>query len=268
MLLQLLIHFSYAQPQPQWNAPHQGWRPQYNSHSAPLPPPPTQPQPSPPPPPRQPQMPAQPQPHPHLSQIYTPTQLPVPPFPNLPIGAAQHNCNAETQHVQITLLELNDLHHSLGRVLQSRDYIDNIEGPKAKEDSKEEIKPPWAALDEEKTSEAEIKKAPSWLPSNPPCSQEKNQQKGENVRVMIEGDTKNDLDQQKDQGYQSYIEIWFQTVTKLQRYSLPQLCLIPSKSDHLVSEIRIAVKGCISSLHIILSLISMCTWLHWKYSYT
>ena len=30
---------------------------------------------------------------------------------------------------------------------------------------------------------------------------------------MIEGDMKNDPDQQKDQGYQSYIEIWFQTVT-------------------------------------------------------
>ena len=47
---------------------------------------------------------------------------------------------------------------------------------------------------------------------------------------MVEGDMKNDPDQQKDQGYQSYIEICFQTVSKLQQYSLPQLCLIPSKS--------------------------------------
>ena len=169
----------------------------------------------------------------------------------------------------MTLLELNDLHHSSGRVLQKRDYIERIEGPHlAKEDSKEEIKEPWATLDEEKTSKSEIERVPSWLPSNPPCIQEKDYQKEEDEKVMIEGDMKNDPDQQKDQGYQSYIEIWFQTVTKLQQYSLPQLCLTPSKSNHLVSEIQIAVKACISSRHIILSLISMCTWLHWKYSYT
>lgn len=258
---------SYAQPQPQWNAPYQEWRPQYNSHPAHFPPPPAHPQPSPPPPPRQPQMPTQPQCHPSPSQFHTSTQLPVP-FPKPYNGVAQPNCKAEAQHVQMTPLELNDVHQSSGRVLQKRDSIDNIEGPKEKEDSKEEIKEPWAALDEEKRSESEIERASSWLPSNLPCTQEKDQQKEEDQKVMIEGDMKNDPDQQKNQGYQSYIEIWFQRVTKLQRYSLPQLCWIPSTLDHLVSEIWIPVKACISSLHIILSLISMCTWLHWRYSYT
>ena len=128
------------------------------------------------------------------------------------------------------------------------------------------IKEPQATLDEEKTSESEIKRASSWLASNPPCIQEKNKQKEEDVKVMIEGDMKNEPDQQKDQGYQSYIEIWFQMVIKSQQYSLPRLCSIPSKSNHLFSKIRIPVKACISSLHIILSLILMCTWLHWKYS--
>ena len=85
---------------------------------------------------------------------------------------------------------------------------------------------------------------------------------------MVEEDMKNDPDQQKDQGHHNYIEIWFQTVTKLQHHSLPQLCLILSKSNHLVSEIQVHVKAYISSLHIILSIILMCTWLHWKYSYT
>ena len=153
--------------------------------------------------------------------------------------------------------------------LQKNDSLDAIEGQHAeKEDSKEKIKEPWFAIDQEHTSKLEIEKAPSWLPSKPPCIQEKNQQKEEDEKVMIEGDMKNDTDQQKDHGYQSYIETWFQTVTKLQQYSLPQLCLIPSKSDHLVSEIWTPVQACISSLHIIFSLISMCTWLHWKYSYT
>jgi len=59
------------------------------------------------------------------------------------------NCKAEAQHVQTTTLKLNDLHHSSGRVLQKRDYIESIEGPhQAKEDSEDEIKEPWALLDE------------------------------------------------------------------------------------------------------------------------
>ena len=90
--------------------------------------------------------------------------------------------------------------------MQNRDY--SIEGLHlAKEDSKEEIKEPWAALDEEKTSESEIERVPSWLPSNPPCTQEKNQQKEEDEKVMVESDMKNDPDQQKDLGCQSYIQI-------------------------------------------------------------
>ena len=77
----------------------------------------------------------------------------------------------------MTPLQLNDLHHSSGRVLQKRNYLESIEGPHpTKEDSKDEIKEPWAALDEEKTSKSEIERVPSWLPSNLPCIQEKTQQ--------------------------------------------------------------------------------------------
>ena len=173
------------------------------------------------------------------------------------------------QHFVKYPLDLNGIHLSSGRVLQKIDFLDIIEGPHLEEeDSNENTTESWVALDEEKTSKLEIEKAPSWLPSNPTSIQEKNQQKEEDVKVMIEEDTKNDPDQKKDQGYQSYIETWFQTVTKLQQYSLPQLCFVLSKSDHFVSEIWIVVKACIPSLHIILSLILMCTWLHWKYSYT
>jgi len=214
-------------------------------------------------------MPTQPQCHPPPSQLHPSTQLPVAPFPKPCNGAAQPNCKAEAQHVQMTPFELNDVHQSSGRALQKRDYLEIIEGPHPeKQDSKEEIKEPWATLDEEKRSKSEIERVPSWLSSNPPCTQEKDQQKEEDQKVMIEGDMKNDPNQQDDQGYQSYIEIWFQKVTKLQRYFLPKLCLIPSKPEHLVSEIWIVVKACISSLHIILSLLLMCTWLHWKHSYT
>ena len=126
---------SYAQPQPQWNEPYQGWRPQYNSHPTHFPPPPAHPQPSPPPPPRQPQMPTQPHCHPSPSQFHTSTQLPVP-FPRPHIRAAQYECKAEAQHGQTTPLELNDLHHSLGRALHKRDRLESIEGSHlAKENS-------------------------------------------------------------------------------------------------------------------------------------
>ena len=119
--------------------------------------------------------PAQPQPHPHPSQIYTPTRLPIPPFPNPHTEVAQPIYNAKVQHFQTTLLELNGIHHSSGRILQKRDSPDIIEGQHTEEeDSKEKIKEPWAALDEKKTSKSEIERVPSWLPSNPPCIQEKN----------------------------------------------------------------------------------------------
>eukprot|EP00253_Pinus_taeda_P032953 PITA_32953 len=64
---------SHAWPQPQWNAPQPGWRPQYNTPAI-LPPPPAQPQPLPPAPLRQPQMPAQPNSNPNnrqAQQVYT-----------------------------------------------------------------------------------------------------------------------------------------------------------------------------------------------------
>jgi len=83
--------------------------------------------------------------------------------------------------------------------LQKRDYINSIKGPHpAEEDSKEKIKGPWAALDEEKASESKIERAPSLLPSNPLCIQEKDQQKEEDVKLMIEEGMKNDPDQKKD----------------------------------------------------------------------
>ena len=114
-------------------------------------------------------MPTQPQCHPSPSQTHTSTHLPVP-FQKPCNGAAQPNYKSEAQHIQTTSFELNDVHQSSGRVLQKRESSDNIEGPKAKEDSKEEIKEPWAALDEEKRYKSEIERDPSWLPSNLPCT--------------------------------------------------------------------------------------------------
>jgi len=54
---------------------------------------------------------------------------------------------------------------------------------------------------------------------------------------MVEEDMKNDPDKQSNQRHEIYIEVWFQTVTKLQQHSLLQLCLISSKSKHLITQI-------------------------------
>jgi len=117
----------------------------------------------------------QPQPQPQSSQIYTPIQLPVPPFPNPHIEVAHPTYNAEVQHFQTSSLEFNGIHLNSGRVLQKRYYLDVIEGPHREEEhTNEKIKEPWAALDEEQTLKSEIEKASSWLPSNPPCIQENN----------------------------------------------------------------------------------------------
>ena len=71
--------------------------------------------------------------------------------------------------------------------MKKRDSLGIIEGQHTEEeDSKEKIKEPWATFGEEKTSKSEIERATSWLPSNPPCIQEKNQQKEEDVKVMVE----------------------------------------------------------------------------------
>ncbi len=106
----------------------------------------------------------------HDLQIYTLTKLLVPPFPNPCIEVAQPTYNAEVQHFQTSPLEINGIHHSSGGLLQNRYYLDIIEGPHPKEkDSNENKKGSWAAFDEDQTTKSEIDKAPSWLPSNPPC---------------------------------------------------------------------------------------------------
>lgn len=82
-------------------------------------------------------------------------------------------------------------------------YLDSIKGQHGeKEDSRDKFKEPWDTINEEQTSKSEIDRIPSWLPSNPPCIQDKNQQNEEDLKVMVEEDMKNDLDKQENQGNQ------------------------------------------------------------------
>ena len=112
---------------------------------------------------------------------------------------AQPIYNVEVQYFQTTPLDLNGIHLSSRRILQKRDSLDIIEGPHPEEEySNENTKGSWATFDEEQTSKSKIEKAPSWLPSNPPCIQENNQQKEEDCNFVEEEDIQNDPNKKVD----------------------------------------------------------------------
>ena len=97
--------------------------------------------------------------------------------------------------------------------MQIRYFLNVIEGQhKEEEDTNEEIKESRAALDEEQISKSDVEKVPSCLPAFPPCVQEKNKQKEEDLNVIIKEDIQGDPTQQVNQGHHNYISIWFQTV--------------------------------------------------------
>lgn len=65
--------------------------------------------------------------------------------------------------------------------------LDVIEGQHPEEEySSEEIKESGAEFDEEKTSESDIEKVPSCLPSYPPSFQEDNKKRKEDLNFMVE----------------------------------------------------------------------------------
>ena len=179
-----------------------------------------------------------------LFRSSAPTQLPIPPFPNPHHEVSQPTYNFEVKYYQTYLLELNILHPSSRNVLQRRDFLNVIEGQHQEEEyPNEEIKRSRAALDEEKKSKSDVEKVPSCLPAFPPCVQENNQQKEEDLNVIIEEDIQGDPTQQVDQGHHNYIDIWFQTVIKLHHHTLLQQYLIQSQSNKFISHIQVHVKA-------------------------
>ena len=79
-----------------------------------------------------------------------------------------------------------------------------------------------------KKSKSNIKKVPSCLPSFPPCVQENNKQKEEDLNFMEEEYIY--PNQQVDQEYHNYIEIWFETIINLEQHIVLQQFLISSQS--------------------------------------
>ena len=75
------------------------------------------------------------------------------------------------------------------------------------------------------------------------------------------------LNEEVNQEHQDYIEHWFHMTTRLNHHSLLQQ-LSTSSSKQLILRILVYIKDYLSNLSMNVFLHLLCTWLHWKYSYT
>jgi hypothetical protein len=81
-----------------------------------------------------------------------------------------------------------------------------------------------------------------------------------------EEEMKSDLYEKRNQGYERYIEQWFQSIIRLVQCFLPYF--IESHLPQLISYIFVHFKVQISKPHVNIFLLMLCRWLHWKFVYT
>ena len=72
----------------------------------------------------------------------------------------------------------------------------------------------------------------------------------------------------KECEYQDYFESWFQEATRLQHHFLLQHLLLQKQVSQLVLLIQVIIATTFSYVDKGIFLILLCTWLHWKNSYT
>jgi hypothetical protein len=123
----------------------------------------------------------------------------------------------------------------------------------------EEIEELWTTSDEEKTLEPEIEEFLACFSADPLCITECEDQFSEEPH---------DLSTRESQGNKDYIESWFQTVIRPQYSSILQHFLASSPQEQLVSHVRTTIEVYFSYLDMSILINMLCTWLHWKYSYT
>ena len=75
-------------------------------------------------------------------------------------------------------------------------------------------------------------------------------------------------DMMKEGEYQDYIESWFQEVTQTQYHSFLQYLLIQKKVSHFIFYIQVISAINISYVYRGIFFSLLCSWLHWKSSYT
>jgi hypothetical protein len=131
----------------------------------------------------------------------------------------------------------------------------------------EETKESWIEFNGEKPLEPEIEEFLSYLSADLVCTPKTNHLEEDNLHSMEKEDMSCDLNKEGKQEYHDPIERWFQLVIRSHYSFTFHYCLI-SSSKKLVLHTLVCIKTYLlnPSMNIFLTL--LCTWLHWKYSYT
>jgi hypothetical protein len=126
----------------------------------------------------------------------------------------------------------------------------------------EENKESWIEFNGEQPVEPEIEESLACLSADPVCTPKTN-----HLHIMVEEYIQCDLNKEEKQEYSDPIEIWFQLVIRSHHSFIFHYCLI-SSSKRLVLHTLVCIKIYLLNLSMDIFLIVLCTWLHWKYSYT
>jgi hypothetical protein len=113
--------------------------------------------------------------------------------------------------------------------------------------------------------EPDIEESLSCLSTDPICTPKTNHLEEDNLNSMIEEDNQCDLRKEEKKEYSDPIEIWFQLVIR-SHHSF--IYFLVSSSKQLVLHTPICIKIYLLNLSMDIFLTLLCTWIHWKYSYT
>jgi hypothetical protein len=121
----------------------------------------------------------------------------------------------------------------------------------------------WTTPGREQLLRPEIEEFSTSISADPLCTSKINHPKEEDMHRMIKERIEIIVDKHQD-----YIEIWFQEVIRRQYYSLLQHLLMSKQVGWLVLHIQVITTVNFSYMYMSMFLILLCTWLHWKSSYT
>jgi hypothetical protein len=125
----------------------------------------------------------------------------------------------------------------------------------------------WIEFNWEKPLEPEIEEFLACLSTDPVCTPKTNNLEEDNLRSMEKEDMMCDLNKEEKREYLDPIERWFQLVVRSHYSFTFHYCLI-SSSNQLVLHTSVCIKIYLLNPSMDIFLTLLCTWLHWKYSYT
>jgi hypothetical protein len=131
----------------------------------------------------------------------------------------------------------------------------------------EETQEAWIEFNGEQPLEPEIEEFLACLSTDLVCTPNTNHLEEDNLRSRVKEDMLCDLNKEEKREYLDPIERWFQIVFRSHYSFTFHYCLI-SSSKQLVLHTPVCIKIYLLNLSMNIFLTLLCTWLHWKYSYT